>query len=75
MQRTTVYPVFLAVMVGAVVPGPAFAQVTDFPLAARPRAFMAIAQRDLARQVSNIRTVRTTPAGRALRDPQGSRGR
>jgi hypothetical protein len=48
MQLATVYPVFLAVMAGAVVPGPALAQATDFPLAARPRAFMAIAQRDLA---------------------------
>jgi hypothetical protein len=48
MQLTTVHSVLLAVMVGAVVPGPALAQATDFPLAARPRAFMAIAQRDLA---------------------------
>jgi hypothetical protein len=47
MRLSTMYPALLAVMIGAVAPRPVLAQDVPFPLAARPRPFMAIARQDL----------------------------
>lgn len=47
MRLSMASPALLAVMIGAAAPRPALTQDTPFPLAARVRPFMAIAQRDL----------------------------